>query len=105
MTNPLIALEVMAAAGMQPVRREVWLGLGFRPPKRNAIELNPARIPTLSECWPVVGLDIIVVYQGSTTRYGPLRSLCGSLVAARPRRLLAIDLDAKRVAYLKLGAS
>jgi len=102
--NPLHALEAMADAGMQPVRREVWLGLGLRPPKRNAIELDPARLPSPSQCWPVVGLDIILVYQGNTTRYGPLRSLCGALEAAQPRRLLAIDLDMKRVAFLKLGA-
>ena len=27
----------LIAGGLQPIRREVWLGLGFCPPKRCAI--------------------------------------------------------------------
>ncbi|WP_426110471.1 hypothetical protein [Massilia sp. PWRC2] len=102
MTNPLHVLETMADAGMQPVRREVWLGLGFRPPKRNAIEIDPARLPSFTECWPVVGLDIILVYHGNATRYGTLRDLSHRLYGASPRRLQLIDLDAGRIAFLKL---
>lgn len=101
-TNPLHALETMADAGMQPMRREVWLGIGFQPPKRCAIEIDPARIPELSECWPVAGLDVIVVYHGNAVRYGTLRDLSHRLHDASPRRLQLIDLDAGRIAFLKL---
>ncbi|WP_426192574.1 hypothetical protein [Massilia sp. DWR3-1-1] len=103
MTNPLHQLDSMVAAGMQPVRREVWLGLGFRPPKRCAIAIDTAVLPTAADCRPVIGLDIILTYHGDTTRYGALRALCGVLAAASPRRLVVIDLDIKRVAFLKLG--
>lgn len=102
MTNPLHVLETMAAAGMQPLRREVWLGIGFHPPKRCAIEIDPARLPEPAECWPVAGLDVIVVYHGAATRYGTLRDLSHRLYGASPRRLQLIDLDAGRIAFLKL---
>ena len=101
-TNPLHALEAMAEAGMQPVRREIWLGIGFRPPKCNSIEIDPARLPSFSECWPVVGLDVILVYRGNSVRYGALRDLTNRLYGASPRRLQLIDLDAGRIAFLKL---
>jgi hypothetical protein len=102
MTNPLQVLETLADNGMQPLRREVWLGLGFRPPKRNAIEIDPTRLPSYTECWPVVGLDIILVYRGNATRFGTLRDLSHRLYGASPRRLQLIDLDAGRIAFLKL---
>ena len=105
MTNPLHQLETMVLQGMQPVRRELWLGLGFRPPKRSAIAVEAANLPKVDQCRAVVGLDVIVTYHGDTTRYGTLRTLCGALMAASPRRLLAIDLDAKKIAFLKLGES
>jgi len=44
-------------------------------------------------------------YHGHSTRYGVLRDLCGALYAAMPRRLLAIDLDFGRLAFLKLEAA
>jgi hypothetical protein len=105
MTNPLHQLASLAADGMQPVRREVWLGLGFRPPKRCAIAIDPLRLPTGSDCEAVAGLDVMLCYHGHSTRYGVLRDLCGSLYRARPRRLLVIDLDYGRLAFLKLGAT
>jgi hypothetical protein len=105
MTNPLHQLASLADAGMQPVRREVWLGLGFLPPKRCAIAIDPLRLPTGSDCSAVAGLDVMLCYHGHSTRYGVLRDLCGSLYRARPRRLLVIDLDYGRLAFLKLGAT
>lgn len=105
MSNPLHQLDALAAQGMQPVRREVWLGLGFRPPKRCAIVIDPQRLPTGSDCRAVAGLDVMLCYHGHSTRYGVLRDLCGSLYRARPRRLLVIDLDYGRLTFLKLGAT
>lgn len=93
----------LAAAGLQPLRREVWLGLGFRPPKRCAIAIDPFALPGNQDCRAVAGLDVLLCYHGHSTRYGVLRDLCGALQRAQPRRLLAIDLDYGRVAFLKLG--
>lgn len=103
--DPLRQLADLAKRGLQPARREVWLGLGFAPPKRCAIAINPAQLPTDAQCGAVAGLDVLVVYHGNDTRFSALNRLCLSLYAAGPRRLQAIDLDAKRVAYLKLGAT
>jgi hypothetical protein len=105
MTNPLRQLESMAAAGLQPVRREVWLGLGFRPRKRCAIAINPRRLPSGSDCGAVAGLDVMLCYHGHSTQYGVLRDICALLYRASPRRLLIIDLDFGRLAFLKLGAA
>ena len=105
MANPLHQLEALAQSGLQPLGRQVWLGLGFRPPKRCAIQIDPSNVPSVANCKAVVGLDVIVTYHGQETRYGPLRALCGALVAAPPRRLQVIDLDARKIAYLKLEAS
>ena len=102
MSNPLQQLDNMIAAGMQPVRREIWLGIGFRPPKRCAIELDPVNLPTEADCRAVTGLDVLLVYHGQAVRYNVLRTLCDYLYRAAPRRLQLIDLDAKRVAFLKL---
>ncbi len=100
--SALALLDDLAMAGLQPVRREVWLGLGFLPPKRCAIAINPADLPTEADCGAVAGLDVIVVYHGTTTAYGTLRSLSNALYRASPRRLQIVDLDAKRYAFLKL---
>lgn len=102
--NQFHQLEWLAARGLQPLRREVWLGLGFRPPKRCAIAIDPANLPEQAECLAVAGLDVIVTYRGGSTRYSQLRDLCGALYLARPRRLQVIDLDARHIAFLKLGA-
>lgn len=100
--NPLQQLETLAENGMQPVGRLIWLGVGFLPPKRCAIAIDPNNLPSMANCWPVVGLDVVVLYHGDTTRYGALRSLCDGLYQAQPRRLQVIDLDARRIAFLKL---
>ncbi|MES2048139.1 MAG: hypothetical protein V4447_07050 [Pseudomonadota bacterium] len=103
-SNPLRTLEELAERGAQPVGRAVWLGLGYRPPKQCSISISPNNLPSDDECCAVAGLDIFVCFHGYATRYGVLHSLCGALYQARPRRLLIIDLDYKRTAFLKLGA-
>lgn len=103
-TSPMQPLADLMARGLQPVRREVWLGLGFRPPKRCAIAIDPLRLPSDADCGAVAGLDVILCYHGHSARYGSLRNLCGALYMARPRRLLVIDLDYARVALLKMGS-
>ena len=103
MSNPLAPLDDLIALAMQPIRREVWLGVGFLPPKRCGIAIDPANLPTEANCGAVAGLDVIVCYRGDATRYGALRSLCNALYRGGPRRLQIIDLDRKRIAYLKLG--
>jgi hypothetical protein len=95
----------LVAAGLQPVRREVWLGLGFCPPKRCAIAIDPRALPGDQDCRAVAGLDVMLCYHGDSTRYGLLRDLCAALLQAGPRRLLVIDLDYGRLAFLKLWSS
>ncbi|MDQ2820822.1 MAG: hypothetical protein M3Y65_10560 [Pseudomonadota bacterium] len=92
----------LIGAGLQPLRREVWLGLGFCPPKRCAIAIDPFALPGNQDCRAVAGLDVLLCYHGHSTRYGVLRDLCASLLQAGPRRLLVIDLDYGRLAFLKL---
>ncbi len=92
----------LIADGLQPLRREVWLGLGFCPPKRCAIAIDPLALPGSQECRAVAGLDVLLCYHGHSTRYGVLRDLCACLQQAGPRRLLVIDLDYGRLAFLKL---
>ncbi len=101
--NPLLPLANLAKNGLQPMLRQVWIGLGFRPAKSCGLAVSPDRLPTMCECRSVVGLDVIVTYHGNTTRYSILRSLCHHLHSANPRRLQVIDLDRKRIAFLKLG--
>ncbi len=103
--KPLWQLAALVTRGLQPARREVWLGLGFLPPKRCAIALDPARLPNAADCAAVVGLDVILSYHGNAVRYGQLRTLCNDLARAGPRRLLLVDLDVKKIAFLKLEAA
>ena len=100
--SALAPLQDLAARGMQPAGRLVWLGLGTMPPKRNAIMIDPEHLPDDGECQAVAGLDVIVLFHGFLAKYGALRRLAGSLYQARPRRLQLIDLDFNRVAYLKV---
>lgn len=100
--NQLQPLIDLADHGLQPIGRQVWIGLGFRPSKKFALALDPDNLPAPNDCWPVVGLDIIVTYQGSRIRYGVLRSLCHALQQANPRRLFAVDVERPGIAYLKL---
>lgn len=91
--------------GLAPVNGLIYLGLGFRPPKANAIAIDPAHLPTDRDCFAVAGLDVVLVYRGDSAKYGVLRKLTGSLYQARPRRLLIIDLDRSRSAFLKTVAT
>jgi hypothetical protein len=54
----------LIAAGLQPIRREVWLGLGFCPPKRCAIAIDPLALPGDQDCRAVAGLDVLLCYHG-----------------------------------------
>jgi hypothetical protein len=58
--NSLQPLHDLVARGLQPWRREFWIGLGFLPPKRCAIAIDPAHLPTDADCSAVVGLDVIL---------------------------------------------
>lgn len=101
--STIAALADMRRRGMMPRGRLIWLGLGFRPPKRNAIVLDPDNLPADRYCVAVAGLDVVLCYPGNLTRYSILRRLCSSLLAGRPRRLQLFDMDLKRLAFLKLG--
>lgn len=102
--SSLIQLKEAVDTGFMPAGRIVWIGLGITPPKYNAIKIELDDLPTDDECLPVAGLDIVLTYCGNLTRYGTLLRIYGSLLQARPRRLLIVDTDAKRIAFLKLGA-
>lgn len=89
--------------GLAPVGGILWLGIGMLPPKRNAIEIDPADLPTALECRAVAGLDVVLMFPGTSTRYGALRTLSDRLYRARPRRVLLVDSDHRRTAFLKLA--
>lgn len=100
--STLQALDrVRKERGLAPVDGIIYLGLGFLPPKRNAIAIDPERLPTDRECHAVAGLDVVLIYRGDSTRYGVLRQLTGSLYQALPRRLMIVDLDRNQHAFLK----
>jgi hypothetical protein len=89
--------------GLAPADGTIWLGIGFRPKRANAIEIDPARLPSESECAAVAGLDVVLIFPGDLIRYGQLRTLSDRLYRSRPRRLLLVDSDHKRTAFLKLA--
>lgn len=101
--NELKQLEELAARGMQPRGGMVWLGLGVTPKKRNALVIDPDNLPAESQCSALAGLDVVLSFHGYATRYGTLRRLCGAIYTARPRRLIILDLDFRKLAFLKLG--
>ena len=104
--TPLAELaRIRAVYGLAPVGCVLWLGVGMLPPKRNAIQIDPANLPTAMECRAVAGLDVVLVFPGNLTRYGALRTLSDRLYQARPRRLLLVDGDRNRTAFLKLAES
>lgn len=96
-------LADLAKRGQQPRFGQIWIGLGFRLPKRNAINIDPTDLPTDVECAALAGLDVILVYPGNTTGYAVLRRICGSIYAARPRRLMIVDSDFKKFAFLRVA--
>jgi len=89
--------------GLAPVDGLIYLGIGFLPPKQNAIEIDPHRLPTQEECYAVAGLDVVLVCRGSLVKYGTVRAITSRLYQSRPRRLQLIDLDYKRIAFLKMA--
>lgn len=98
-----IPLQRLRDQGLQPTGGLIWLGLGLRPPKRNALAIDPDNLPNDIECRAVTGLDVLLCVNGNFTKYGVLHRLCGNLIAAHANRLQLIDLDHRRIAYLKLG--
>ena len=105
MTTLAELARIRAVYGLAPVGGVLWLGVGMLPPKRNAIEIDPANLPTPLECRAVAGLDVVLLFPGTLTRYGALRTLSDRLYQARPRRLLLVDGDHNRTAFLKLAES
>ncbi len=103
MTTLANLARIRAEHGLAPVDNTIWLGIGFRPPKHNAIEIDPASIPTQVECRAVAGLDVVLVYPGDLIRYGMLRTLTSRLYESRPRRLMLVDSDRRRTAFLKVA--
>jgi hypothetical protein len=95
--------RVRSELRMVPTDHTIFLGLGMALPKRNAIEIDPQRLPAQHECNAVAGLDVMLLYRGNDTRYGVLRTLAERLYQAAPRRLQLIDTDISRIAYLKLA--
>ena len=85
-----------------PANGIIWIGLGFVPPRQNAIGVGLGRLPTASECVGVVGLDVVLIFNGYIVKYGAVRDMSSALHRACPRRLQLIDLDFHRVAFLKL---
>lgn len=105
MTTLAELARIRAVYGLAPVGGIIWLGVGMLPPKRNAIEIDPDNLPTPFECRAVAGLDVVLMFPGRLTRYGALRTLSDRLYQARPRRLLLVDGDYKRTAFLKMAQS
>lgn len=103
LANPLQPLAEMRDRGSMPRACEIWLGLGLPLPRRNSLFIPFDDLPSDEDCTAVAGLDVVLCFHGHLTRYGILHRLCGSLLAGRPRRLLVVDLDLKRTAFLKLA--
>lgn len=82
--------RIRAEYGLAPVGGVLWLGVSMLPPKRNAIEIDPANLPTALECRAVAGLGVVLIFPGKLARYGALRTLSqrrnvGSGEAGPPR--------------------
>jgi hypothetical protein len=103
--NPLQLLESMRDRGAMPRAGEIWLVLGIPIERRNALTIPFDNLPTDQDCTAVAGLDVVLCFYGYLTSYGILQRLCGSLLVGRPRRLLVVDLDLKKIAFLKLAGS
>lgn len=101
--NPLQPLAEIRDRGFMPKACEIWLGLDIPLRRRNALVIPAENLPTVDECAAVAGLDVILCFHGCSVRYGVLRNLCASLLAGFPRRLMLIDFDFKKTAFLKLG--
>lgn len=105
MTTLAELARIRTEHGLAPVGGVLWLGMGMLPPKRNAIQIDPANLPTTLECRAVAGLDVVLLFPGKITRHGALSVLSDRLYRSRPRRLLLVDIDHNRTAFLKLAKS
>ena len=105
MKNAFDQLRLHALRGVQPRYAQIWLGLGNMPPKRNAIAIDPARLPSDGDCMTLAGLDVILLFHGRSTRYWTLRRLCASIYDSGARRLMIVDLDYRKFAFLKMEGS
>jgi hypothetical protein len=101
--NPLQPLQDLTDQGHQPARREFWLFLGMAPNRSYGLRIDPASLPTDHDCRSLTGLDIVLVFNGYLTKYGTLRRLCGSILAARPNLFWIFDRDLMKIAHLKIG--
>jgi len=101
--NAMKPLQGLACRCRKSQDRTIWLGLDFDPPKFNALRINSSLLPTEEDCRAVEGLYVMVLFEGSTTKYVRLQQLCWSLYQAQPVCLQAVDLDAGKIAYLKLS--
>jgi hypothetical protein len=101
--NAMKPLQGLACRCRKSQDRTIWLGLDFDPPKFNALRINSSQLPSVEDCRAVEGLYVMVLFEGSTTKYGRLQQLCWSLYQAQPVCLQAVDLDAGKIAYLKLS--
>jgi len=88
--------------GLQPEGRIVWGGIDIDPQKINGFRINSSQLPTERECMVFAGLDVVLLFHGYNVRYGVIRHLCESITLMRPRRLQLVDLDYKRIAFLKM---
>jgi hypothetical protein len=50
MTTLAELARIRADYGLEPTDLVLWLGAGMRPPKHNAIEIDPANLPAALEC-------------------------------------------------------
>jgi hypothetical protein len=100
--NPLQELQDLVDQGLQPSERLVWFGLGFRPPKQNAIALFPDFLPSKVQCRAVCGLDVIVLFNRYLNDPVLLKRLRSLLIQGRPYRLQLYDLDTQTVEFFKL---
>jgi hypothetical protein len=101
--NPLQPLADLRDCASMPKACEIFLGLGIPLAKRNALTIPIDNLPTVAECAAVAGLDVVLCFHGYSIRYGILWKVCTSLLAGLPRRLMLVDFDFKKTAFLKLG--
>ncbi len=99
--NPLQPLQNLIDLGLQPARREFCMFLDMAPNRSYGLRINTAHLPTDDDCLALAGLDIVLHFHGYVTKYGPLRRLCGSILAARPNLFWILDRDFKKIAHLK----
>jgi len=99
----LALLGCLVRGGAMPKDGTIFLGIDYRPPRRNAIEIASARLPSDADCRAVAGLSVILNYRGYATSYRTLKRLCEALYVARPKRLMLVDTDIMRIAFLVQG--